>query len=166
MTVNRALRVRLTHETEEATASGVYGIIVGAAVLVAGHGESVRDVVVAVLVTLLVYWAAERYARIVAERIHQGRRPARHVIREQLTAGWEIVTASGLPLLVLILVRLSGARLITAEIVSLACSTLLLAVAGWRIGANGRLSTGERVQCTVVAGMFGVVLIILKTLLH
>lgn len=159
-------RIRLTHETEEATASGVYGIIVGAAVLVAAHAASAWRDVLAVLVTLIVYWAAERYARIVAERIHAGHRPTWHVVREQLTSGWELVTASLLPLLVLVLFRVAGTRLVTAELISLSCSTLLLCLAGWRMGTAGRLTTPERLVSTLVAGAFGVSLILLKTLLH
>jgi hypothetical protein len=159
-------RFRLTHESEEATASGIYGIIVGAAVLVAAHASTAWRDVLAVLVTLTVYWAAERYARIVAERIHEGHRPAWHVVREHLTSGWELVTASFLPLLLLIAARAAGTRLVTAEILSLCCSTLLLCVAGWRIGAGGRLTRGERVVSTLVAGAFGAALILLKTLLH
>jgi hypothetical protein len=158
--------VRLTHESAEATASGIYGIIVGAAVLVASHAEQAWRSVVAVLVTLTVYWAAERYARIVAERIHAGHRPAWHTVRRELTSGWEMVTASALPLLVLVLARLAGARPETAELAALACSTLLLCVAGWRMGANGRLTNAERLTSTVTAGAFGGVLVVLKTLLH
>ncbi|GIF02631.1 hypothetical protein [Actinoplanes siamensis] len=159
-------RIRLTHETEEATAAGIYGVIVGAAVLVTAHVLTAWRDVVAVLVALMVYWAAERYARIVAERIHEGHRPTWHTVREQLTSGWELVTASVLPLLALIAARTAGAPLLTAEIVSLLCSTLLLCVAGWRIGADGRLTQPERVVSTLVAGTFGAVLIVLKTLLH
>jgi positive regulator of sigma E activity len=66
--------VRLRHKTEEATASGIYGLIVGAAVLVASHATTAVRTVIAVLVTLTIYWLAERYARIVAERIHEGQR--------------------------------------------------------------------------------------------
>jgi hypothetical protein len=157
---------RLRHETEEATASGIYGLIVGAAVLVAGHAATARAVVVAVLVTLVIYWAAERYARVIAERIHQGHRPAWHTVRAQLTGGWELVTASLLPLLVLLAVKVTGATLISAEIASLSTTTVLLCMAGWRIGAGGRLTFGERVVSTLVAGAFGAGLIVLKTLLH
>ncbi|GAA0468791.1 hypothetical protein Ade02nite_79790 [Paractinoplanes deccanensis] len=160
------LKVRIRRETEEATASGIYGLIVGAAVLVAGHGATARAVVAAVLVTLVIYWAAERYARIVAERIHQGHRPTWHTLRAQLTSGWELVTASLLPLLVLLAVKITGATLISAEIASLGTTTLLLCMAGWRIGAGGRLTLNERIVSTVVAGAFGASLIVLKTLLH
>ncbi|GIE91245.1 hypothetical protein [Actinoplanes regularis] len=158
--------VRLTHESAEATASAIYGIIVGAAVLVAGHALTAFRDVMAVLTTLVVYWAAERYARIVAERIHEGHRPAWHVVRDHLTRGWELVSASLLPLLVLMAVRWAGASLVNAEIASLSCSTLLLCVAGWKIGSGGRLSTRERLVSTLTAGAFGAALIVLKTLLH
>jgi hypothetical protein len=50
--------------------------------------------------------------------------------------------------------------------VALVCSTLLLCVAGWRVGTRGRLSRMEQVVSTVVAGAFGAAIIVLKTLLH
>ena len=43
---------------------------------------------------------------------------------------------------------------------------MLLTVAGWSIGRGGRLSTGERVVSTLVAGGFGALFILLKTFLH
>ena len=43
------------------------------------------------------------------------------------------------------------------------CSTLLLCVAGWAIGRGGGLSTRERVASTLVAGMFGLFFVLLKT---
>ena len=158
--------VRLTHETAEGTASGIYGVIVCAAMLVTSDADRAWREVIAVLVTLTIYWAAERYARIVAERIHEGHRPTWHTVRRQLTSGWEIVTASTLPLLVLVVGRLAGMRIESAEYAALACTTLLLCVAGWRMGAGGRLTTVERLVSTVTAGAFGAAMIVLKALLH
>ncbi|MEV6300597.1 hypothetical protein AB0M02_14415 [Actinoplanes sp. NPDC051861] len=161
-----SIRVRLTRETEEETAAGIYGLIVGAAVVVASHAKTVVAVVAAVLVTLSVYWVAERYSRIVAERIHSGHRPTWHTVRHHLTSGWELVTATFLPLLVMVIFRVTGLGLIGAEIASLICTTLLLCAAGWQMGVNGRLTRGERVVSTLVAGAFGAALVLLKTLLH
>jgi hypothetical protein len=146
--------------------AGIYGVIVSSAVLVTAHARTALAADLIVLVTLAVYWSAERYARIVAERIHEGHRPSRQTIREQLTSGWEIVSASLLPLLVLLLVRLFGAELDTAVLAALACATGLLCLAGWRMGAEGRLTPAERVVSTLVAGAFGVAMIALKILLH
>ena len=162
----RARRVHPARPTEESTAAGIYGIIVGAAVMAAAHAPTTTAVVVSVLVTLAIYWAAERYARLVAERIHEHRRPDWRDVRRQLTTGWEIVTASTLPLVALLVVGALGADLYVAVLAGLTCSTLLLCVAGWEMGRGGKLTGPERVATTAAAGMFGVVMIVLKALLH
>src|SRR5262249_61198083 len=68
-------RLRLTHATEESTAAGIYGVIVSAAVMTASHASSATAMIVAVLGTLTIYWGAERYSRLVAERIPAGHPP-------------------------------------------------------------------------------------------
>jgi hypothetical protein len=115
---------------------------------------------------LSIYWAAERYARIVAARIHQGHRPSGETVRAQLTSGWEMITTSLVPLAVLLLTRLLGADLRAAVIWALVCSTVLLCRAGWRVGRDGRLTVAERIVSSAVAGLFGAGMIVLKTLLH
>lgn len=158
--------LKVSRSSEESTAAGIYGIIVGAAVMAASHAPSAVAVVLAVLITLVVYWGAERYARIVAARIHDGRRPDRHELRSQLTTGWAMVSASVLPLAVLIAARLLGAELITAVFWALGCSTVLLGLAGWEVGRDGKLTPRERVVSAATAAAFGGVLIVLKMLLH
>ena len=160
------MRVRLTHETAEGTAAGIYGVIVGSAVLVTAHAETAVALDVIVVVTLTVYWAAERYARIVAERIHEGHRPSWQTVRAQLATGWEIISVSLLPLLVLLLARVVGVELEKAIIAALVCSTLLLCLAGWRMGADGRLTPPERIVSTLVAGAFGIAMVALKIIMH
>jgi hypothetical protein len=156
----------LTHATEESTAAGIYGVIVSAAVMTASHANSATAMIVAVLVTLAVYWGAERYSRLVAERIHAGHRPTWHQVRLQLTAGWEMMAASALPLTVLMVLRLVGVGLERAVIWALACGTLLLCLAGWEVGRDGKLTGLERLMSTAVAGVFGIALILLKAVLH
>ena len=79
--------VRMRHRDPEATASGIYGMIVSAAVLSASNADKAYKVMIAVVVTLTIHWGAERYARIVAERIHEGHRPNWTSVRYQLTHG-------------------------------------------------------------------------------
>jgi hypothetical protein len=161
-----AVRIRLTAETEEGTASAIYGIIVSSATMASSHASTAISVEAAVLVALVIYWSAERYARLVAQRIHAGHRPTREQVREQVTSGWEMVTATAAPLVILVVVRLLGASLSAAITWALVCATVLLFLAGWEIGKDGRLSRGERLLCAVSAAMFGVVMMLLKTLLH
>jgi hypothetical protein len=162
----RLTRLRIGGTSEESTAAGVYGVIVGAAVMAASHSKSAVAVAVAVLVTLTIYWAAERYARIVAQRIHDGRRPDRRELRLQLTTGWEMISASLLPLVVLVVSRLLQASLTTAILLALGCSTVMLGIAGWEMGRDGKLTVGERLVSTATASAFGAGLIVLKMLLH
>ena len=152
--------------TEESTAATIYGVIVSAAVMASAHAETAPAVVVAVLVTLVIYWGAERYARLVAQRIHQGHRPSWAEARGELTDSWALVSASYLPLAVLSGLSLLGVGLYGAVLSALVCSTVLLCLAGWAMGRNGQLTTRERVVSTVVAGLFGVVMIALKSQLH
>ena len=154
------------HATEEGTAAAIYGVIVSAAVMASSHAESGIKVDLAVLVTLVIYWGAERYARLMAQRIHAGHRPSWAQVRHELSSGWEMVTASALPLAVLAVLSALGVGLQTAVLVALCCSTLLLGLAGWEMGRGGRLSPLERLASTAAAGAFGVVMILLKSLLH
>jgi hypothetical protein len=158
--------LRLAREDVEGTASGIYGTIVSAAVMASSHAESAGKVIAGVAVTLVVYWAAERYARLVAERIHEDRKPTWRQVRRQLGTGWEIVTASTLPLVVLAVFALRGAGVSAAVFAGLVCSTLLLCLAGWEIGRGTRLSLVERTVMVLVAGGFGGLMIGLKALLH
>src|SRR3954467_9723795 len=158
--------LRLRREDEERTASGIYGTIVSAAVMASSHAPTARAVIAGVAVTLVVYWAAERYARLVAERIHEDKRPTWRQVRRQLAGGWEMVTASALPLIVLAALAVGGVSLSTAVFAGLVCSTLLLCLAGWEIGRGTRLSVVERTALVVVAGGFGGLMIALKALLH
>jgi hypothetical protein len=77
-----------------------------------------------------------------------------------------MITASFLPLAVLDVFRLLGARLSTALLAGLVCSTLLLGIAGWEVGREGKLSIRERLVSAAVAAAFGGVMIVLKMLLH
>lgn len=152
--------------TEENTAAAIYGVIISAGVMASAHAETALAVVVAVLVTLVIYWGAERYARLVAERIHQGHRPSWTQVRHQMTEGWAMVSASYLPLAVLSVLTLLGVELYGAVVSALVCSTALLCLAGWAMGRQGQLTLRERVVSTAVAGAFGVVMIVLKSTLH
>jgi hypothetical protein len=156
----------MTRATEESTAAGIYGLIVSSAVMAASHAASAAAMIVAVLVTLVIYWGAERYSRLVAERIHSGHRPTWQQARLQLTAGWEMVAASALPLAILAVLRVLSIDLALAVTWALAFSTLLLCLAGWEIGRHGQLTVLERLASAAVAGVFGVVLTVLKSALE
>src|SRR3954465_15300637 len=96
-------------ERVESTAHGIYGLVVSSSVLVTSAATTAAAVIVEAAVTLIVYWLAERYAWLIAERTHARRRlPARATLR-RLIGGWALIATSALPLTVLAAVRVRGA---------------------------------------------------------
>jgi hypothetical protein len=155
------------HSEETRTANAIYGVIVSTAVMASvKRGDSVGRLAVAVLVTLLVYWAAERYAHVMARRIGLGRKQTHAEVRRELSDGWELVTASFLPLLVLLGTHVLGVDLSGSVLSALACSTVLLGLVGWRVGREAQLRLVERLLSAAFAGAIGIVMIVLKTTLH
>jgi hypothetical protein len=148
------------------TAEGIYGVIISAAVLASWHGERLFKLAMSALVTLFIYWVAERYARVIASRIEAGRRPTWAELRMELSDGWQIVTTSFIPLAVLFGAAALGTEKSTAVLAALIASTVLLCLAGWEVGRHGRLTAAERVVAALVAGTFGFAMIVLKTSLH
>ena len=75
--------------------AGIYGTIVASAVLAAGGAKlGTVPLAVTVLVTLMVYWAAEAYAELLSEQIHAGHLPTRGQLRASLAAIWPMISAS------------------------------------------------------------------------
>lgn len=151
----------------ERIAAAVYGLIVAASVMVAGAGHlGVGGIAAAVIVTVVVYWLAESYARYLAERVvHPGHEAAREAVRHALHH-WRMVTATFLPLAVLLLASLIGADRSGAVIAALALTALLLAVLGWIAAARARMTHPRRLATAAVAGAIGLVMIALKLALH
>ena len=151
---------------ERATASAIYGIIVSSAVMASAHEQSVLQIAVAVLVTLLIYWAAERFAHVLGQRIVHTPELTATQLRRHLGTGWELVSASFLPLGVLLGSSVLGATVDRAVVAALVCATALLFAAGWRVGREAALSPSARLLSALCSGAFGAAMIALKALLH
>jgi hypothetical protein len=143
--------------------AGIYGAIVASAVLAAGGGHlATLPLAVTVLVTLLVYWAAEGYAELLGEQIHAGHLPTRVQLRASLAAIWPMVTASYVPLVSMLVARVLGATAKTAATVALVVAIALLLVHGWAAGRASQLRGLRLLVVTLIAGGFGVMMILLK----
>jgi hypothetical protein len=145
--------------------AGIYGTIVASAVLAAGGAHlATLPLAVAVLVTLLVYWAAEGYAELLGEA-HAGHLPTWAHVRASLATIWPMVSASYIPLLSLLVARVLGADTKTAATVALVVAIVLLLVQGWAGGKASQLRGLRLLVVTLIAGAFGVVMILLKLLI-
>jgi hypothetical protein len=146
-------------------AAGIYGAIITAAILdTAGGRLSTKALVIAVLVTLVVYWLAEEYAELLGEQAEGGALPGWAYVRNALSATWPMVSASFLPLLALLVARVAGASALVAANVGLVAAILLVIVNAWSAGRSARLRGWPLVIATSVAGGLGLVMILLKDL--
>jgi hypothetical protein len=144
-------------------AAGIYGAIVTASILdAAGDHLRTAALVLAVVVTLVVYWLAEEYAELLGEQAVHGLVPTREYIRGALGATWPMVSASFAPLVVLLVARLAGASAAVAANIGLAAAIMLLMVHAWLAGRSAQLRGRRLVFATSVAAALGLVMVLLK----
>ena len=146
-------------------AAGIYGAIITAAILdTAGDRLSTGALVAAVVITLLVYWLAEEYAEVLGEQAAGGKLPSRAYVRAALAATWPMVSASYLPLLVLVLARLAGASAAAAANFGLVAALVLLTTHGWLAARAAKLHGWQLLFAVSVAAALGLVMVLLKDL--
>ena len=146
-------------------AGGIYGTIVTASIMATSGGElPAAAETAAVLVTLTVYWIAHEYADLLGSHIAGGQMPGWREIRDALTASWTMVSASYVPLLVLIAATLAGAAATDAASAGLAVAAIELVL--YALAAGRAASLGRRPQILIAAsaGLLGVAMIGLKVL--
>ena len=146
-------------------AAGIYGAIITAAILDTASGRMpTYSLVIAVVVTLLVYWLAEEYSELLGEQVEDGHLPTWARIRETLAATWPMVSASFAPLLAVVLATLAGASALTAANVGLVVAMVLLTIHGWLAGRAAQLQGWKLLVATSLAAGLGLVMILLKDL--
>jgi len=144
-------------------AAGIYGTIITAAVLAAaGDHVPTLPLAVSILVTLLVYWLAEEYAKILGEQLEGGRLPTWADVRAALASTWPMVSASYVPLLALVLARLPGASPPAAANVGLVTAIVLLTICAWSAGRAAHLRGRQLLVITSIAAALGLLMILLK----
>jgi hypothetical protein len=146
----------------------LYGAVVSAATLgvLAGSHESTR-VAVATLGVLLVYWSAHVYIHSFSKQL-KGVQPGLFVQRTRESAREEVgVLVGGLPAVAVYVILVAfGVHPPTAGYISLFFVVALL----FTVGYLGALRAGLTHRIALVeasgAGSFGVVIVIMKALLH
>ena len=130
-------------------------------VAASAHG-TLGSVVLSVLVTVAVYWAADCYAGLLAAR-GSGRRAA---VGSVLRRGWPMVQAAYAPLVVLLVVVLVTGSLRVGVFAALALATLVLGGLGYFATRRAGGTRSEALRWSALSAGLGVVVIALKLLLH
>jgi hypothetical protein len=154
--------------------AGIYGTVICSSILASAGDQSTVRVAVVVLVTLFVYWLAERYAEFLGLAAGNGEVPnaapvpaiTRAHVRAVLGRGWAMIQASLTPLVVLLVSRLLGANEGLAVDIALAYTVVLLIALG-ALGAERAGLTGwPRALATGFSAVLGLLVVALKASLH
>jgi hypothetical protein len=152
--------------TAQRLAAGTYGLIIGAAVLVAAGGGRKASVTVSeVCVSLAVYWLAEMYAEFLGHHA-AGERLGFGDVRAAIRQGLAMIELSALPLVALLLSVAAGSGVRSASTVALVVTALLLAGLGFLAGTRHTTSLRGRIGMALGAGLIGALMIALKVALH
>jgi hypothetical protein len=144
----------------------VHGTVVGAAVMAAAslHG-TVGEVTVSVITTLVVYWLAEHYAEMLAAGV-TGFAPTWAGMFHSLRRGWPMVESSFVPLIVMVVITVLSSNLRLGVLVALALSTTALGGLGYLSSRRGGATRSAALGGAAGAALLGLVVMVLKLLLH
>jgi len=166
----RLLRAARGHRArwgdEHELGHAILGTVVAASAMVAAsaHG-TLGETEVAVLVTVAVYWAADCYARLLAVAASRGpdrRSKVFGVLRQR----WPMVEAAYTPLVVLLVVALVTGSLRGGVFVALGVATLMLGALGHAAARRAGSTRYASIWWGLASAGLGLVVILLKLLLH
>ena len=148
----------------------IYGTIIVSAVIVVAEGDTTDAEVFGVaLFTMLVFWAAHVFAVAVATH---GRRDdgqeigLREAFRAALAHSYGLLYAALIPLTFLILGATGLFEEWTAYYLSLFSGTVILAILGWLAFADRGSNWFVRILGALGTAFFGVLVILLKAIIH
>jgi hypothetical protein len=151
-------------------ARAIYGTILVMAVIAAlSHDDTVKsaELIAGVLTTTFVFWIAHVYAEVLGQRMErEGGRPTFANIAGAARGEWPLVEASLLPVLCLLLGVVGIVKTDTAVAIAIGAGVVELFGYGIAAGRRLHLSRGGTIVVAVVNGALGLVIVLLKVLVH
>jgi hypothetical protein len=150
-------------------ARAIYGTILVMAVISGlSHDEDIGSakLIAAVAATTLVFWIAHVYAEILGRRLEGEGQFAWESIRAVMRGEWPIVEAALLPVLALLVGVVGIVDTDTAVNIAIGAGVVELFAWGIAAGRKLELSTGATIVAGVVNGALGLVIVLLKVLVH
>jgi hypothetical protein len=145
----------------------IYGTITVAAVIAASaaHDEPLTTVLAATVSTVVVFWLAHVYSEVIAHHF-EGHRPSLAAVAHVAHRELPFLEAPVLPILLLVA---GAAGFLDHDVaINLALWTAVLQLAGWGVASARRQgwSWPAAAVTGAINGAFGMVLILLKAILH
>ena len=148
--------------------SAIYGTIAVGALLAA---ESVRREtyaknIVAVVITLLIYWLAHSYADLAAERLRSGAQLTVGRLVRTMVEELPLLAGATIPLATLLICWAAGTRLSVAVIAALWTSAAIVVMIELSAGVRGHLAARQFIAQALIGALLGSLVIFLKVVLH
>jgi hypothetical protein len=146
----------------------VYGTIAVGALLAAESAkrETYARTVLAVAITLMLYWLAHSYSEFVGRRLERSQPFSFGGFAEAALHEMAVLIGAAIPLIVLIIWWAAGASLAAAVTAAVWTSAIVMLVIEMVIGYRAELSGRAFVIQTAFGAMLGLLVIVLRLLLH
>jgi hypothetical protein len=146
----------------------VYGTIAVGALLSA---ESTRQETylrsfIAVVITLALYWMAYTYAEFTGRRLQLGESFTFAALARAGLREISVLIGAAVPLIVLLIFWAAGARLSTAVGAAIWTSAAMIVIIEFVIGRRANLSGRELVAQTAFGAFLGLLVLVLRIVLH
>jgi hypothetical protein len=146
--------------------ASIYGTVIGGSVMAAVEDNTeVDEVAATVLVTVLVYWAAERWSNVLGTHLQDEPLDRRRVM-QVYAEGWPMVQAPIGPVAVMLVAYWFGASANQSVGYALIATLIVLVALGVGAGRRAGLSRWGVVRSAAFTGFLGAVLILLKAAFH
>ncbi|MEI6446324.1 MAG: hypothetical protein WCO96_00420 [Actinomycetes bacterium] len=148
-------------------AAAVYGLILTGSILAAsGEGERAGEILIFMVLTLTLFWAAHVYSELLSQWATTGTAPDRHRWAAEMRRQWPMVGVCAIPAAILLAAVVDLIKDGTAVVVALTVCSTELALTGFVAAKRGGGGTIARLMSAAIAFGFGVALIVLKAILH
>jgi len=146
----------------------VYGTIAIGALLTAesARSETYAKSVVAVVITLLLYWLAYSYAEFTGRRLERGEPFAFADLADAAVKELSVLIGASVPLFVLVIFWAAGASLSSAVSAAIWTSAGMIVIIELVIGLRADLAGRELVIQTLFGALLGMLVIALRVVLH
>jgi hypothetical protein len=146
----------------------VYGTIAVGALLAAesARRETYLETVLAVAVTLLLYWLAHSYAEFVDRRLEHAKPFSLEGFAAAARHELSVLVGAAIPLIVLVIWWIAGASLGAAVGAAVWTSAIVIVLIEIVIGRRAELTGREFATQTAFGALLGLLVIALRLLLH
>ncbi len=148
--------------------AAIYGTMTVAALLAAesAASESYAETVIAVLITLVIYWFAHSYAEFASERLKE-REPLRlKPLGRIMVRQVPILFGAAIPLVAVLIFWAAGASLSTAVTAGVWTSAITVVLIEILAAVRAKRTGRELVLQTLFGALLGLLIIVLRLVLH